>query len=169
MTINSNLNTAEELIDSHLSKLVMDAKFEDFLNTITNLTSKICLAPIALITFVNDESIWIQSEGGISTAKISPNKKQFCGIFPKNKDYFEISDTNEDIVHKAHSFLIKGEKAKFYAGAKIKVPAGSNLIGVLCVFDTAPRTLIGLQREYLLGMAEVIEKALITKNFVRSV
>ena len=85
-------------------------------------------------------------------------------MYPKENDYFEISDTDADTVHKTHAFLIKSEKARFYAGAKIPLTAGDNRVGVLCVFDTSPRTLIGLQRDYLLGMAQIISKALVLQS-----
>lgn len=152
---------------SKYSKLVLDSQYEAFFNEITDLTSKMCLAPVALITFVSEEAVFVQSPLKPNKAEMMPNKGRFCGVFPPEKNYFEISDTDADIAHASHEFYIEGIKAKFYAGAKIKLPLGE-VIGVLCIFDIEPRTLSSIQREYLLGMARVIEKSLLTKNFLRN-
>lgn len=169
MTTNKQNNIPQELIKhSSYSKLVLDSQFEAFFDSITDLTSKMCLVPVALITFVNTETIWVQSQVGFPFVQMLHNKGRFCGVFPRDRNYFEISDTDTDTIHESHAFYIQGKKAKFYAGAKIKLPLGET-IGVLCVFDTEPRTLLKIQRDYLLGMAQVIEKALVTRNFINHV
>ncbi|MES2826471.1 MAG: hypothetical protein V4732_22990 [Pseudomonadota bacterium] len=162
-------NIPDELVKhSRYSKLVVDSQFEAFFDSVTDLTSRICEAPVSLITFVNEETVWVQSQVGFPFVQMLHNKGRFCGIFPREADYFEISDTDADKIHESHAFYIRGEKAKFYAGAKIKLPLGE-LIGVLSVFDVTPRTLNPTQHDYLLGMAHIIEKSLVTKNFINRV
>lgn len=168
MTANNKKNIPDELVKHHYSKLVLDSQFEAFFDSITDLTSRLLDVPIALVTFVNEETIWVQSQAGFQIPQTLHNRKRFCGIFPQDRDLFQISDTDLDVTHENHLFLIDGKKAKFYAGVKIKLPLGE-MIGVLCVFDVAPRTLTVMQRDYLIGMARIIEKALVTKNFLHRV
>ncbi len=143
-------------------KLILDTQFETFFNSITTLTSKICNVPVAMINFVNEDTIWSQSQLGFPFKKLH-NRKRFCGVFPDDSNYFEVSNTDLDEIPLGSHLPISDNQAKFYAGAKIKLPLGE-IIGVLCVFDTAPYSLTELQKDYLVGMAHVIEKALVTKN-----
>lgn len=164
MTSIKQKNPPDELVKySHYSQLVLDSQFEEFFDSITALTSKMCIAPLSLITFVNDESIMVQSQVGYPFVKMLHNKGRFCGIFPQRGDYFEISDTDTDFIHDSHAFYINGVKARFYAGAKIKLPLGE-MIGVISVIDVVPRTLYDIQRDYLMEMAHIIEKAYVIKN-----
>lgn len=158
----------KQLIAKHHSMLVLDSQFEAFFDSVTSLTSQLCHSPVALVTFIEDESLWIQSQVGFPDIKMLPNRKRFRGIFPQEKNYFEVSDAALDKMLEKHLFKFEHQKAKFYAGASIKLPLGE-IIGVLCVFDTKPRRLTNLQRAYLIGMADVIEKALITRNLLRRV
>jgi hypothetical protein len=147
-----------------LSHIVFDSQFEAILDSITLLTSNQLNAPVCLITFVDDESIWIQSEVGSSNLpKVIPNKQKFCGIFPQDRQFYEIVDTDLDPHHKEHLFAVDGIKARYYAAARIKLPLGE-MIGVLCVFDIEPRQLTSKQRDLMIDLADVIEKIFITKN-----
>ena len=146
--------------------LSLDAHTDNFLDEIVDLTTKICFTPVSLISIVSNETVWLKSQVGETYAHTRKNGNKFCGIFPKNNDYFEISDTDSDDIHKSHGFLIKGEKARFYAGAKIHLPKEKNLFGVLSVFDTCPRKLVHIQRVYLKGMADLVSEYLLTNKTV---
>ncbi len=144
--------------------IVLDSQFEAVFDSITQLVAQQLDVPVALITFVDDDSIWIHSEVGFPAPKVLPNKRKFCGIFPKDEQFFEIVDTDLDDAHREHLFYIEGIKARYYAAARIKLPLGE-MIGVLCIFDTSQRSLDEKQREFLIGLAVVIEKILVTKGF----
>lgn len=149
---------------SDVSKIVLDSQFEGVFDSITDLVATVLNVPVALITFVDDDSIWIHSEVGMPELKVIPNRKRFCGMFPQDKDFFQIMDTDLDKTHRNHLFVINGIKAKYYAGAKIKMPLGE-ITGVLCVFDTEQRSLNVCEQLLLVRLARVIEKILVTKNF----
>lgn len=146
------------------SKIVLDSQFEAVFDSITQLVAKHLEAPAALITFVDYDSIWIHSEVGYSGEKVVSNNKKFCGMFPRNEQFIEIPNTDLDELHKEHDYLIEGIKAKYYAAARIKLPLGE-VIGLLCIFDINPRSLNVKQREFLIDLAKVIEKIMVTKRF----
>lgn len=151
-----------------LTNIVLDSQFEAVFDAVTKLTAEQLDAPVALITFVDDESIWIHSQVGLPEPKVVPNKRKFCGIFPEDEEFYQISDTDLDATHKEHLFKIDGIKARFYAAARIMLPLGE-MIGVLCVFDIKPRFLNHKQRHMLIGLAEVIEKILVTKSIKKRI
>ncbi len=152
----------------NLTTIVLDSQFEAVFDSITLLASSHLNAPVALITFVDDDSIWIHSEVGYPDVKVVPNKKKFCGVFPKDKLFFEIVDTDLDKEHAEHVYFIEGIKAKYYAAARIKLPLGE-MVGVLCIFDTKKRSLNDSQREFLIGLASIVEKILVTKSFQKRI
>ncbi len=146
------------------SKIVLDSQFEAVFDSITQLVAKQLEAPVALITFVDYDSIWIHSEVGYSGEKVVSNNKKFCGMFPRNEQFIEIFNTDLDELHREHDYLIDGIKAKYYAAARIKLPLGE-VIGLLCIFDIHQRSLSDKQREFLIDLAGVIEKIMVTKSF----
>lgn len=149
---------------TNFSQLVSDSHFETFYDSITKLIATQCECPIAMLTFVDDKFIWIQSEVGFPNPTVIPNTQRFCGYFPKELNFFEIENTDADDTHYDHMIKIDGIQAKSYAGARIKLPLGE-LIGILCVFDVVPRKLNKKQRELLIGMADVIEKSVVARSF----
>ncbi len=86
-------------------------------------------------------------------------------LVAKTNEYLEIGDISKDEIHKDNRLNLNGQKFMFYAGAPVKLPLGE-MISVVCVFDTQPRHLNEMQREVLLGLADILTKALVTKNFL---
>lgn len=147
-----------------IPNLSSDSQFDAVFDSITDLVATVLNVPVALITFVDSDHIWIHSQVGYQESKVIPNRKIFCGMFPEDKEYFQIRNTDLDLAHRNHSFVIDGVKAKYYAGAKIKMPL-DELTGILCVFDISERFLNVHERLLLVRLARIIEKILITKSF----
>lgn len=148
--------------------LVLDSQFEILYDSINNLAAKICKTPVALITLVDDHRIWFKSGAGYSYVTDIPKSDFFCGLVAKKNEYLEIEDISKDELYKDNQFELDGKKFKFYAGVPVKLPLGE-LIGVVCVFDTKPKSLTEQQREVLWGLADILAKALVTKNFLSRV
>ncbi len=160
------------LVDTDVSDLnrflILDSQFEILFDSINNLAAKICKVPVAIITLVDDHRIWYKSEAGYSYVTDIPKSDLFCGLVSKKNEYLEIHDIDQDELHKDHDFDLDGKKFRFYAGAPVKLPLGE-VIGVIGVFDTKPKTLTSQQREVLLGLADILTKALVTKHFLSRV
>jgi len=168
MTANySKLPVKIEIEKLHYANLILDSQFETLFNSITELTSRVCEVPAASIVLVNNESIQLQYPVGHSISYILKDRMCFSDIFPKDMDYFEGSSINLNTIGESKKSDVEYPEDKFYAGARIKLPLGE-MIGVLFVFDIAPRTLSSMQREYLTGMANVIEKALVISNSIHN-
>lgn len=145
--------------------LILDSQFEILYDSIANLAAKVCEVPVALITFVDDDRIWFKSEVGYSNVTDIPRRDLFCGMVATTNEYLEIRDISKDKAHKGHHLDLDGQKFMFYAGAPVKLPLGE-LVGVVCVFDIQPRHLTEQQRTVLLGLADILTKALVPKNFL---
>ena len=68
----------ESISISTVSKLqVLDSQFEVFNKAVVKLTATISDAPVAMITFVDDQTIWIKSAIGIPEVTQVPRKDAF--------------------------------------------------------------------------------------------
>lgn len=150
------------------SEIVLESQFEVLFNTITELAATQCNAPIALITFLDSDNAWVYSKIGSPGKTTKPARNRLCKVIPKDLNFFEILDVDMDIQYHHHSLVLDAIKTKYYAGAKISLPLGE-MNGVLCIFDVKKRTLTDRQRNLLLGLAQIIEKSLVTKNFLKCV
>lgn len=162
MSENNMVKNSDEIIKiSNLSKkhklLILNSQFETLHASFTNLASKICDTPVSLITFVDHDHIWVKSSKGSINSYDGPRNELFCGAVATRNDFLEIEDINDDILYLDNKFLIDGKKCRFYAGAPIKLPMGE-MIGVICVFDYNPRKLTDMQREVMMGLADILSK-----------
>lgn len=148
------------------SEIVLESQFEVLFNTITELAATQCNAPIALITFLDSDSVWVYSKIGSPGKTTKPVRNRLCKVIPKNHNFFEILDAEIEVQYQSHVLVLDAIKTKYYAGAKINLPLGE-MNGVLCIFDIKKRTVSERQKNLLLGLAKVIEKALVTKSFLK--
>jgi hypothetical protein len=168
MTANySKLPVKIDIDKLNYANLILDSQFETLFNSITELTSRVCEVPAALIVLVNNESILVQYPVGHTISHVLQDRKHFSNIFTQDMDYFESSSINLNTIGESQKSEFEYPEDIFFAGAKIKLPLGE-MIGVLCVFDISPRTLSSMQREYLTGMANVIEKAFVISNSIHN-
>lgn len=167
------LNTTNLQIDnesiriSSIRKLqVLDSQFEIFYQAVTKLASTICDVPVAMITFVDDQTIWIKSAIGVPGVTQVPRENAFCGWVVTNDEYLEVPNTTLDPNHSCHPFVKDSPNFMFYAGVPLKLPLGE-VIGALCVFDTKPNAMSDYQKKMLIELANVICKALVMKNHLK--
>ncbi len=120
-----------------------EAEFDDF----TWLASRICGAPIALISLVDAERQWFKSKVGLD-ADETPRDMAFCAHALHGPELFEVPDAFEDARFADNPLVTGALGVRFYAGAPLTTPAGLRL-GTLCVIDHVARSLSLEQRESL--------------------
>ncbi|MBC7698008.1 MAG: GAF domain-containing protein [Bacteroidia bacterium] len=145
---------------------VLDSQFEVFYQAVTKLAATISDAPVAMITFVDDQTIWIKSAIGVPGVTQVPRKDAFCGWVVTNDEYLEVPNTTLDSTHACHPLVTDSPNFMFYAGVPIKLPLGE-VIGALCVFDIKPNAMSEHQKKMLVELANVISKALVMKNHLK--
>jgi GAF domain-containing protein len=118
---------------------VLDTVPEEVFDDLTELAARICEAPIALITLVDEDRQWFKSKVGVTISETSRDIS-FCTHAIGQPDLFIIADATKDARFATNPLVISEPKVRFYAGAPLVTPDG-HALGTLCVIDQVPREL----------------------------
>ena len=92
-----------------------------------------------------------------------PRKVLSCDWIISNEEYIEIHDTNSDFSYNSKVIVSEFPNYRFYAAAPFKLPLGE-VLGNICIFGKTPNALHAYQKNLLLGLADLIAKALVIRN-----
>jgi hypothetical protein len=126
---------------------VLDSVPEEIFDDLTELAARICEAPIALISLVDENRQWFKSRIGI-TLKETSRDVSFCAHAIAQPDLFIIPDATKDKRFAHNPVVVSEPKIRFYAGAPL-ITADGYALGTLCVIDKVPRQLRHDQQQAL--------------------
>jgi two-component sensor histidine kinase len=118
---------------------VLDTPTEPEFDALVQLAARICQAPIALISLIDDHRQWIKAEVGLGVRETALD----CSICDKimlQPGVAVIPDLTEDPRFSTNPLVTGEPHLRFYAGAVLRTPYGLPL-GALCVLDRIPRGL----------------------------
>jgi len=130
---------------------VLDTVPEALFDDLTELAARICEAPIAMISLVDENRQWFKSRVGIATNQTSRDVS-FCAYAIKQPDVFVVPDASKDPRFANNPMVVWDPKIRFYAGAPLITPDG-HALGTLCIIDKIARELRPDQKRALIILA----------------
>ncbi|WP_375271526.1 GAF domain-containing protein, partial [Sphingomonas sp.] len=145
-------------IDEARRRAVLDAYELDALRDsaalrqITDFAARLCDAPIALVSLVEERRQMFLSRTGLDAGE-TPRAQSLCAHAMLEDDVMVVPDTSRDPRFADNPLVTGDTHIRFYAGAPLVSDDGIPL-GSLCVIDTEPRDgLTAIQHEGLLVLA----------------
>ncbi len=126
---------------------VLDTVPEEVFDDLTELAARICEAPMALISLVDEDRQWFKSKVGVTLGETSRDHS-FCAYAITQPGLFIVPDATKDPRFANNPLVIAEPRIRFYAGAPLITPDG-HALGTLCVIDKVPRELRPDQEEAL--------------------
>lgn len=126
---------------------VLDTVPEEVFDDLTELAARICEAPIALISLVDEDRQWFKSKHGVSIPETSRDIS-FCAYAITQTELFIVPDATQDPRFAGNRLVTSEPRIRFYAGAPLITPDG-HALGTLCVIDKVPRLLRPDQQQAL--------------------
>lgn len=126
---------------------ILDTLDEVEFNDIVELASRICEAPISLISLVDHQRQWFKAKVGLEATETSRDVA-FCAYAINGSSTFIVEDTLLDARFSNNPLVVNEPFIRFYAGAPLRTQDGFNL-GTLCIIDHKSRLLTQKQKEAL--------------------
>ena len=148
----------EERLASLLNYSLLDTPPEDGFDRLTRLAARLLDMPLALVTLLDRERMWIKSAGGPFPCIATEIRREesFCTHAILSPDVLVVENALLD-PRFAENSLVRGElHVRFYAGAALFDRDGRAL-GALCVLDIRPRTLSAEQITLLRDLADSVQ------------
>jgi len=144
---------------------VLDTVPEEMFDDLTELAARICEAPIAMISLVDEDRQWFKSRLGV-TLKETSRDISFCTHAIGQNGLFIVPDATQDKRFAQNPLVTSDPRIRFYAGAPLITPDGYAL-GTLCVIDKVPRVLRPEQQQALMVLARHVMTQLELRRHTR--
>ena len=125
-------------LDTLRSFGVLDTLPSARFDRLTRIAARMFNAPIALVSFVDEDRQWFKSACGLDVAQMNRDVA-FCAHAILSNDVLIVLDTTKDPRFSDNPLVTHDPHIRFYAGAPLLAPNGMNL-GTFCVVGFETRT-----------------------------
>jgi two-component system sensor histidine kinase VicK len=136
---------------------VLNSAPDPVLDDLTRLAAQICDTPVAAISLVGSDRLWLRSRFGVESPDVSLGSLP-CETTILGDTVYEIPDARNDQDYAPDGIILEGRPYRFYAGAPLATPGGVS-IGALLVLDHPPRRLTEEQTSAL----SILSRQVITR------
>jgi len=133
-------------LESLRSLRILGTSCEQAFDDIAHLTALICDAPVAVIAFIDENSVWFKAKIGLELDEI-PRDGSFCTCAILQSDVLIVQDPSSD-ERFARSFMVQQLGIQFYAGMPLIIDEAQPL-GALAVMDRVPHLMTEEQNDSL--------------------
>ncbi|MBI3147523.1 MAG: sensor domain-containing diguanylate cyclase [Betaproteobacteria bacterium] len=118
---------------------ILDSGHEQQFDELVLLATRICEAPIALISLVDVDRLYFKAAVGLERQE-APLQPSFCVHAIRQEGVMVVQDTTQDPRFAHFPSVVAPPHYRFYAAAPLVAPNGCAL-GTICVIDHKPRQL----------------------------
>lgn len=133
---------------------LLDTPYEEEFDEIVKIASKICNAPMSIVTLLDSQRQWFKAKYGIENLNMARNMS-FCAHTILGDGLMEVPDALDDERFYDNPAVTDSPNIRYYAGMPLVTNRGYK-IGALCVIDTKPRNLDAGQLESLETLARQV-------------
>lgn len=132
---------------------ILDTPREVNFDRVTNLAARLLNVPIALVSIVDEDRIWFKSKYGFKEKEIPKDRELFASSFISPEFYHYNKKNKKSAL--INPLLAHDSGLEFYAASPLLTSDG-HALGVLCVMDKKPRTILKKDRLILDDLARII-------------
>jgi len=126
------------------------------LDRLTRLAKRMFNVQAALITLLDEDTLYVKSCDGYPRAETIPRKISFCGHAILHPEPLIIPDSAGDERFADNPLVIGDKPIRFYAGYPLRLPDGA-VVGSFCLLDKEPRELSNADLDSLKDFATIVE------------
>lgn len=140
---------------------ILDTPPEERFDRVTRLARRLFDVDEALVNLIDRERQWTKSTslGPQGNGNVVPRDESFCTTAILHPEGIVVEDATLDDRFKHNPNVTGTDHVRFYAGWPLAAPGGQR-VGTLCLVDSRPRQLSGIDRELLRDLALWVEKEL---------
>ena len=132
-----------------------DAVFDE----VVRLVAKLFNVPIALVSLVDEGSVWFKANFGLAGAERVARHESVCSVAILQDHTTVYPDLLAEPCQLTEPGVTEALQLRFYAGHPLQNEQGYNL-GALCIIDRQPRQLSAVEQQRLQDLAQVVMQML---------
>ncbi len=146
---------------------VLDTPGEVAFDDLVRLASRICKAPLALVSLVDSDRQWFKARVGLDASE-TPRDLAFCAhAILDPQEVLHVKDALQDPRFCDNALALGAPHVRFYAGVPL-VTCEGHALGTLCVIDHQPRQLDAEQLDALRVLGRQVVAQLELRRQLRS-